>query len=306
MLNENKKITSKSINIDNLNNLEKLQVTFKDIRTISIKTIICLLALFILIIFIDAKPAVNNYLTTAYLWLSIIGTSLLTILLPKVLYNNIFSFNNLFYDLNSKTSEDKIKKNKTVILSYELSDFFAIFIVSCVIIQGFFAFGYFRAEVNGNSMFPTLSNGQSLIVESTKKVDNFDIVVLYYDKSFNNDTDLANLEDGERLIKRLIGKGGDSLLIVNGRLYLNGDFIKEDYLDERWLKDISLEEYLGKGVILDDDTNEYIIEDGYYFVLGDNRLSSVDSEELGLFKEEQIIGKAIYRVNSLFDWEKLS
>ena len=95
-------------------------------------------------------------------------------------------------------------------------------------------------------------------------------------------------------------------MIINGKLLLNGNYIEEEYVDERWQADINLEDYLGHGVIFDRNTNKYIIEEGYYFVLGDNRLSSIDSEELGLFKKEQIIGKAVYKIKSIFDWEKLS
>ncbi len=302
----NKKIDSKAF-LDKKDTSENSKISFKEIRVIAIKTIICLIALFILIIFMTIKPAVNNFLTSAYLWLSIIATSFLAILLPKVLITDLSNLNNLYNE--DKPNEKNIlfdKKKRSIALAYELSDFFSIFIVSCVIIQGFFAFGYFRAEVNGNSMFPTLVNNESLLVESTNNINNFDIIVLCYDESINMDTNLADLQDGEKLIKRLIGKGGDSLMIINGKLLLNGNYIEEEYVDERWQADINLEDYLGHGVIFDRNTNKYIIEEGYYFVLGDNRLSSIDSEELGLFKKEQIIGKAVYKIKSIFDWEKLS
>ena len=48
-----------------------------------------------------------------------------------------------------------------------------------------------------------------------------------------------------------------------------------------------------------------VIPEGYYFVLGDNRGGSKDSRDIGLVKEEDIIGKTKYIVNNLFNPKKI-
>ena len=59
------------------------------------------------------------------------------------------------------------------------------------------------------------------------------------------------------------------------------------------------------GIEYDEEEDCYIVEVGYYFVMGDNRGGSNDSRQLGLFTEEQIVGKVIYELHSLFEWEKV-
>ena len=107
--------------------------------------------------------------------------------------------------------------------------------------------------------------------------------------------------DGVGVIKEV-----EYLYDNNGLLYLNGELVDEYYLDRRYSDTFTLEKFVGKGVTYDEGSNKFIIEDGYYFVMGDNRNISLDSRLLGLFEEDQLVGKVEYRLNSLFDWEKLS
>ena len=136
------------------------------------------------------------------------------------------------------------------------------------------------------------------------QIDNQDVVVIEYKKNANNYF-ASGLKDGELLIKRVIAKGGDTFYYYNGKLYINGVLYEEPYLGciPVEIKIDNFKEY--EGIEYDYDRKCYVVSDGYYFVLGDNRLHSNDSEELGLFKEEQILGKVEYRINNLFSWEKL-
>lgn len=128
-------------------------------------------------------------------------------------------------------------------------------------------------RVVGPSMEHTLLNGDIMILDKISyrfnEIKRFDIVVV-------------NSNEG-LIIKRVIGLPGDKIEYKNNKLYINGEYYKEDYLDgDIKTSDFILEELIG---------NETIPQD-YYFVLGDNREESKDSRTIGLIKEKQIQGKA--------------
>ena len=130
-------------------------------------------------------------------------------------------------------------------------------------------------------MSPTLSDGDVIILDKISpkfmKIKRGDII------SFN-------YEDTKYLIKRVIGVSGDYIEIKNNELYINGIYMKENYLGEIINRDFSLSE-LGYEKI----------PDNMYLVLGDNREDSLDSRDasVGLIKKEDIIGRAVIRVWSL-------
>ena len=265
------------------------EITDKFLKKTIIKSIISIIGIVILTVLVFLKPSVNSIITKIYYLLSLLASFGLVLLIPKV------------YDYILKRD-----KKTYVKFAYELSDFFSIFIIACCLVQAFFVFGYFRAEVSGDSMLPNFVEGETLIGRSTNEVDNFDVVIVTYDEVLNGDFYASSIKDGELLIKRLIGKGGDSFYFKNGLLYLNDELIDEYYLERTYSDTFTLEKFLGKGVLFDEQTNKYIIEDGYYFVMGDNRNISLDSRLLGLFTEDQLVGRVQYKLNSLFEWERIS
>jgi len=111
-------------------------------------------------------------------------------------------------------------------------------------------------------------------------------------------------------VKRVIGLPGDRIQVIGGLLHINGVAVKRErvsnFIDDedgsavrRW------HETLPNGVsyeVLDlqddsflDDTQEYVVPPGHYFMMGDNRDNSLDSRvpsEVGYVPFENIIGKA--------------
>ncbi|WP_078554710.1 signal peptidase I [Bacillus alkalicellulosilyticus] len=135
--------------------------------------------------------------------------------------------------------------------------------------------------VEGQSMMPTLNHSDRMIVNkigyTIGEPERFDIIVFH-----------ANEE--KDYIKRVIGLPGDSIVYKEDMLFINGEPLDEPYLEE-------LKEQLNGGRLtydfsLEEVTNEMIVPEGYLFVMGDNRQHSLDSRDIGLINEEDVVGKA--------------
>lgn len=100
--------------------------------------------------------------------------------------------------------------------------------------------------------------------------------------------------DEKLLIKRVIGLPGDEISIIDDQLYINGDIYEEDYLKDGYTPANDVP-YEGESVT---------VPEGSYFVMGDNRVNSVDSRssEVGMVQADQIKGKVILR---LFPFNKI-
>src|SRR5690606_13980687 len=97
---------------------------------------------------------------------------------------------------------------------------------------------------------------------------------------------------GDRnFIKRVIGIPGDRISMADDRLILNGTPVEEAYLEEN--RALAREQGLEK---LTEDFGEFTVPSGAYFVLGDNRLNSVDSREIGFVLDQAIVGEVKLRL----------
>ena len=130
-----------------------------------------------------------------------------------------------------------------------------------------------RTEVSGSSMETTLSDGDQLIVDKIsyrfREPSRYDIVVFPY-----------RYEENTYYIKRIIGLPGETVQIVDGVVWIDGQPLHEHYGNEV-MQDPGL---AADPITLGDDE---------YFVLGDNRNNSEDSRfaEVQNINEKYIKGK---------------
>jgi len=166
---------------------------------------------------------------------------------------------------------DLIDKGKDSIFTGRT--FVMVVVIISLIVMVLRLFVLFPVKVEGNSMNNTLISGERYLVNKVATPEIGDIVVF-------------KTEEGSLFIKRVIGKAGDTVEIRKDYVYVNEEKLKEDYIkDHRGSLDI--------GEKLMEDMERVTLKKGTYFVLGDNRLNSVDSRELGLIKEEDILGVMI-------------
>lgn len=134
-------------------------------------------------------------------------------------------------------------------------------------------------KVSGNSMVPTMHNGDYLITEKVsyrfRNPQRGEIVVLKNPR-----------DESQDFIKRIIAVPGDTLEIKNKSVYLNGTQLRENYLPPAVPTPSGT--FLTEGAVVKAASNQY-------FVFGDNREHSSDSREWGAVTKEEIIGRAFFR-----------
>ncbi len=140
-------------------------------------------------------------------------------------------------------------------------------------------FLYMITAVDGFSMYPTLLNGEYVLVDngaySRKDPERFDIVVFEF-----------TVSNTGNYIKRIIGLPGETIRIDdNGVIYINGKVLDEEYGNEQILEP-------GRA------RSEIMLGEDEYFVLGDNRTHSEDSRYslVGNIHRDKFIGRAKIRV----------
>ena len=170
---------------------------------------------------------------------------------------------------------------------YFISSVFNFFIVFCAVLAAIcFIRGYvfFSVVVEGSSMQDTLKQGDLLVVNRMEKPDRFDVVVIKSDTVDPSET------DEKMYIKRVIGLPGEEIWSENGVVHIsyveNGETI-ERALDESYVKGNTHVRVNGSYL---KDIPRTKIEDGHYFVMGDNREWSKDSRIFGQVPESGILG----------------
>jgi len=182
-----------------------------------------------------------------------------------------------------------------------------ILIITSIILSRIFLWTPVR--VDGHSMDPTLADNEYLLVINKLPINRFDIVVA------------SETENGKtkEIVKRVIGLPGDTIQYENDTLYINGKKTDEPYLKEyikKFKEDKLQSTYTGKGFeengelfrqmaqsaqafTVDQDGSATFTKkllDDEYLLLGDARIVSKDSRQVGAFKKSQIKGEAVFRL----------
>ncbi|GGA99032.1 signal peptidase I [Macrococcus hajekii] len=140
--------------------------------------------------------------------------------------------------------------------------------------------------VNGDSMHPTLKNGEKVIVSKINytlgDIHKGDVVVFHADSK-------------DDYVKRVIGTAGDKVRYQDDQLYVNDKKVDEPYLEENKLSKTNVQ--LTENFTVKDISTPSVdvIPEGKLLVLGDNREVSKDSRYFGLIDEDQVVGEVSLR-----------
>ena len=179
-----------------------------------------------------------------------------------------------------------------------LIELVSIVAVALLLALGIQAFLVKPFRIPSESMVPTLTVGQRVLVDRVSfrfgEPERGDVVVFKPPAGAeSNSCGVAHPEDqacprptdarsDTNFIKRVVGLPGDRLKVIGGRVFINGEQLDEPY-------------------IRPDDScgicnlrSEITIPDDQYFMMGDNRGQSADSREWGPVKKDWIIGQAFF------------
>ena len=131
--------------------------------------------------------------------------------------------------------------------------------------------------ISGDSMEPGLNDGDLVLLVKTRNMHTGDLVSFRW--------------NGKTLLKRVVGRPGDWVMMDGqGRVYVNGALLDEPYVAEFGACE------------KDDVAYPFHVPEDSYFVMGDNRIASVDSRNthVGCVRYDQIIGKGVVK---LWPWK---
>ena len=178
-------------------------------------------------------------------------------------------------------NEEALSKDQQTRL--DLYDWIQSLMVALVICIAIFIFAIRVVDVSGSSMWPTLVDGDKMLVPNLFFTPQRGDIVVF--KTDNYDPDKA-------LVKRVIATEGQEVSIdfERGVVYIDGSPVEEDYIAELTTTKL---DFIGPQTV----------PEGCLFVMGDNRNASTDSrkKEIGMVDTRMVLGRAYYVVFPLSD-----
>lgn len=166
-----------------------------------------------------------------------------------------------------------MENNKKKYLSSLIEMIIVIVITICI-----FKFVVIPVRIEGMSMENTLHDQSIALINAIsvkeENIERFDVVVLY--------SEALN----EKIIKRVIGLPGDTIEFKSDVLYVNSVAVEQDFLDPNFVEESKI---MYNAELFTDDFKT-VVGEHEFFVMGDNRLRSTDSRELGTFTVDDMIG----------------
>ena len=168
---------------------------------------------------------------------------------------------------------------------YTILDFARLILITVVAAMVIVVFVARKEEVRGTSMYPTLVEGESVIINMAAnyvgEIKRFDVVVA---REYRSD---------DLWVKRVIGLPGETISYREDVLYVDGKAMEEPFLDKKYVEQVKksanklyfTQDYISKKL----GKNEYLL-------VGDNRNESLDSrnDAVGPFQREQIIARGVF------------
>ena len=226
--------------------------------------------------------------------------------------------------LKSKKTNRKLE-NKQVSTREEILSWIVVISVAFLLAMVFKTFLYENFKIPSGSMNPTLLAGDRVLVNKFHygySSVSFPLEILpikgrFFDKNQPKRGDIivfktADLKNKNFYIKRVVGIPGDKIKIKKGEVIINGKKLKYELKGEvpafstynhnafevrllvEDLNGVKHNIFLGGKDWPQENTGEYVVPDGYYFCMGDNRDNSHDCrfEDFGMVPYERISGRA--------------